>query len=208
MQRLHRTARALGIPWPAEQLYPEFIRSLDPALPAHAAMVDACTRLLRGSGYVAFDGAVPADPEHAALVEEYAHVTAPLRRLGDRYAGEVCVALSAGTEIPEWVLAALPDLPAEMQSSGSRAGRYERAVLDLVEAGVLAERVGEEFDAVVIDVDEKDDRRGTVLVTDPDVEARVVSASGPLPLGTGVRVRLTTADLAERRVEFTLSNAP
>lgn len=208
VQRLHRTARALGIPWPAEQLYPEFIRSLDPALPAHAAMVDACTRLLRGSGYVAFDGAVPADPEHAALAEEYAHVTAPLRRLGDRYAGEVCVALSAGTEIPEWVLAALPDLPAEMQSSGSRAGRYERAVLDLVEAGVLAERVGEEFDAVVIDVDEKDDRRGTVLVTDPDVEARVVSTSGPLPLGTGVRVRLTTADLAERRVEFTLSNAP
>lgn len=28
VQRLHRTAKALGIAWPAEQLYPDFIRSL------------------------------------------------------------------------------------------------------------------------------------------------------------------------------------
>ena len=100
LQRLHRTARALGIEWPAEQLYPDFIRALDPTIPAHAAMVVACTRLLRGSGYVGFNGEVPAQPQHAALVSEYAHVTAPLRRLGDRYAGEICVALCAGTEVP------------------------------------------------------------------------------------------------------------
>jgi exoribonuclease R len=66
VQRLHRTAKALGIDWPAEQLYPDFIRSLDPAKPNHAAMVMACTRLLRGSGYVGFDGEVPAQPEHSA----------------------------------------------------------------------------------------------------------------------------------------------
>ena len=48
--RLHRTAHALGIAWPAELLYPDFIRTLDPARPHHAAMVVACTRLLRGSG--------------------------------------------------------------------------------------------------------------------------------------------------------------
>ncbi len=33
IQRLHRTARALGVEWPAEQLYPDFIRSLDASLP-------------------------------------------------------------------------------------------------------------------------------------------------------------------------------
>ena len=59
VQRLHRTARRCGIEWPAEQLYPDFIRSLDPSKPHHAAMVVACTRLLRGSGYVAFNGEVP-----------------------------------------------------------------------------------------------------------------------------------------------------
>ncbi|GAA1807234.1 RNB domain-containing ribonuclease [Nocardioides hankookensis] len=203
VQRLHRTARALGIEWPAELLYPDFIRSLDPSIPAHAAMVNACARLLRGSGYVAFDGEVPAQPLHSALAEEYAHVTAPLRRLGDRYAGEVCLALCAGTEIPDWVHAALPGLPKTLQGSASKAHAYERAVLDLVEAGVLADDVGETFAGVVVDVDEKDPHRGVVVVHDPDVEARVVSGA-PLPLGTDVRVRLSVADVATRKVEFTL----
>ncbi|MGE5720672.1 MAG: ribonuclease catalytic domain-containing protein, partial [Nocardioidaceae bacterium] len=103
VQRLHRTARALGIDWPAELLYPDFIRSLDPTRPEHAAMVVASTRLLRGSGYVGFNGAVPEQAEHSALASEYAHVTAPLRRLVDRYALEISLALCAGTEVPGWV---------------------------------------------------------------------------------------------------------
>jgi len=206
VQRLHRTARALGIDWPAEQLYPDFIRTLDPSIAAHAAMVNACTRLLRGSGYVAFDGETPAQPLHSALAEEYAHVTAPLRRLGDRYTGEVCVALCAGTEVPDWVRSALPGLPKTLQASGSRAHAYERAVLDLVEAGVLAGRIGEEFAGVVVEVEGDDPRRGVVVVHDPDVEARVV-AGAPLPLGTDVRVRLTVADVGARRVEFVLVQA-
>jgi exoribonuclease R len=201
VQRLHRTARALGIEWPAEQLYPDFVRSLDPAIPAHAAMVNASARLLRGSGYVAFDGEHPAQPLHAALAEEYAHVTAPLRRLGDRYAGEVCVALCAGEEVPDWVRAALPGLPKTLQTSAQRARAHERAVLDLVEAGVLADRIGEVFSGVVVDVDEDDEHRGVVVVHDPDVEARVVS-SAPLPLGTDVQVRLSAADVETRKVEF------
>ena len=204
VQRLHRTARALGIDWPAEQVYADFVRSLDPAVPAQAAMVNACARLLRGSGYVAFDGETPADPHHAALASEYAHVTAPLRRLGDRYAGEVCLALCAGTEVPDWVRAALPGLPKTLQASASRANTYERAVLDLVEAGVLRHRVGEEFAGVVVDVDEKDPQRGVVVLQEPAVEARVVSAS-PLPLGTDVTVRLAVADVDERKVEFELA---
>lgn len=203
VQRLHRTAHALGIEWPAEQVYPDFVRSLDPAKPAHAAMVNACARLLRGSGYVAFDGETPAEPLHAALASEYAHVTAPLRRLGDRYAGEVCLALCAGTEVPAWVLAGLPGLPKTLQASAQRAHTYEKAVLDLVEAGVLQQQVGEEFAAVVVDVDEKEPTRGVVVLQEPAVEARVV-ASSPLPLGTDVTVRLTVADVATRKVEFEL----
>ena len=34
IQRLHRTARALHLDWPAEELYPDFVRSLDPRKPA------------------------------------------------------------------------------------------------------------------------------------------------------------------------------
>jgi exoribonuclease R len=203
VQRLHRTAHALGIGWPAELLFADFIRTLDPARPQHAAMISACTRLLRGSGYVAFDGETPAQPLHSALNAEYAHVTAPLRRLGDRYASEICVALCAGEDVAAWVRAGLANLAQEMQESSQRANRYERMVLDLVEAGLLQHRVGESFAAVVVEVDGKDPTRGTVTVPDPAVEAPVVSAS-EIPLGTDVRVRLTTADLAQRKVEFTL----
>lgn len=201
VQRLHREARALGIDWPAEMLYPDFIRTLDPAHPKHAAMVLACTRLLRGSGYVAFDGEVPADPQHAALASEYAHVTAPLRRLGDRYAGEVCLALCAGDDVPAWVLAALPGLPRTLQDSARRARQYENGVLNLVEAGLLASRVGEEFDGVVVDVDDDQPTRGTITLRDPAVEAPVRSER-ELPLGTEVRARLTLADVQARKVEL------
>jgi exoribonuclease R len=203
VQRLHRTARGLGIAWPAELLYPDFVRSLDPTRPDHAAMVVACTRLLRGGGYTAFDGELPEQPLHAALAAEYAHVTAPLRRLGDRYAGEVCVALCAGTEVPDWVRAALPALPGELQRSGRVASAYERGVLDLVEAGVLRGRVGEEMDAVVVDVQEGRPSRGRVVVAGPAVEAPVEADEGTvLPLGQDLRVRLVEADVAERRVLF------
>ena len=200
--RLHRTAKALRIDWPAEQVYPDFIRSLDPRLPHHAAMVVACTRLLRGSGYVAFDGEVPAQPEHAALASEYAHVTAPLRRLGDRYAGEVCLALCAGTEVPSWVLDRLEGLPKTLAASGHLAHDYEKAVLDLVEAAVLHPHVGERFAGVVVQVDERDPHSGDVVVQEPAIEAPVTGQD--LPLGTDVTVTLAEADVTKRTVRFSL----
>jgi exoribonuclease R len=201
---LHRTAAALRIEWPAEQPYQDFIRSLDPKRPTHAAMVDACATLLRGAGYVAFEGALPEQPEHAGLASEYAHVTAPLRRLGDRYAGEICVALCAGEPVPEWVRAALHDLPKQMADADRRAHRFDRAVLDLVEAGVLAPRVGQSFSGVITDVDGKDHRRGFVTIQSPAVEAPV---SGPseLPLGQPVTVTLVEADVSKRSVRFGLA---
>jgi exoribonuclease R len=204
LQRLHRIARALHIDWPAEQLYPDFIRGLDSRKPAEAALITACARLLRGSGYVAFDGDMPADPIHAALASEYAHVTAPLRRLGDRYAGEICLALCAGTDVPAWVLAQLKDIPDVLRDAGRRASQYEAMVLDLVEAGILHQRVGESFEGVVTDVDEKNAMRGKVTIQEPAVEARLTAAN-PLPLGTEAQVRLTQADLASRSVLFELA---
>lgn len=204
VQRLHRTARALGIEWPAEQLYPDFVRTLDPSRPTHAAMIVACTRLLRGAGYVTFNGELPEQAQHSALASEYAHVTAPLRRLADRYAGEICVALCAGTEVPDWVLAAMPDLPRTMTDSGRRANQYENAVVDLCEAELLHDRVGETFTAVVVDLDDKDKTKGDVTIQDPAIEATVTS-SHELPLGDEVRVELVKADPRTRTVELRLA---
>ena len=199
LRRLHAVARALGIRWPAELDYPEFVRTLDASRPVDAAMLNACTVLFRGAGYAAFDGSVPEDPEHAALASDYSHVTAPLRRLVDRYAGEVCLALCAGTPVPDWVRKALPTLPEEMARADAAAHRYERAVVDWVEACILERRVGEVFTGTVVEVD-PEHHRGTVVIQQPAVEARV-SGDG-LPLGHELRVRLTQADPEQGRVTF------
>ncbi|MDQ6935681.1 MAG: RNB domain-containing ribonuclease [Actinomycetota bacterium] len=203
VKRLHRAAKALHIDWPAEELYPDFVRSLDASKPNHAAMISACTSLLRGAGYVGFDGAVPAQPEHAALASEYAHVTAPLRRLVDRYGLEVCVALSAGTSVPSWVLEKLDELPKTMQQADRRSHQYENAVLDLVEAETLKARVGERFAGVVLELAADDPHEGRVMISEPAVEANVAGAE-PLPVGEEVDLTLAEADPATRVVRFTL----
>ncbi|MGW2249922.1 RNB domain-containing ribonuclease [Kitasatospora sp. NPDC001660] len=205
--RLHRIAAALDVAWPDGLPYQELIRSLDPDAPLNAAFLNECTGLLRGAGYHAFDESrglpAPADPGHAALAAPYAHCTAPLRRLGDRFAQEVCAAVAAGEDVPDWTRDALPAVPALMASGDRRSAEVERACVDLVEAELLTGRQGEDFTAVVIDVDEKRPS-GTVQLREPAVRARCDSAYGPaaLPLGGIVRVRLETADPATRTVRF------
>ncbi len=203
VERLRRTARALGLDWPGAQGHADFIRSLDPSKPAEAAMVVACTSLLRGAGYASFDGPVPDLTEHAALASPYAHVTAPLRRLVDRYGLEVCTALCAGEKVPDWAMHRLSDVPDIMTDSGRRANAYENAMLNLVEAETMKPRIGEQFEGVVTELDHDDQRKGTVMIREPAVEA-TVSSQSPLPVGEDVTVTLTEADPATRKVRFTL----
>ncbi|MGW4796431.1 RNB domain-containing ribonuclease [Nonomuraea sp. NPDC004297] len=198
---VRRVAAALDVPWPEGAGYGDVVHGLDPKTGRHAAFMHESKVLLRGAGYVAFDGAPPRLAEHAAVGAPYAHVTAPLRRLVDRYATEVCLAVAAGEPVPSEVRAALAALPELMSASGRRAGGVERACVDLVEAFLLRDRVGQAFQAVVIDVDE---RRGggQVQLAEPAVIAR---CDGALPLGEQVTVRLSRADPATREVRFTLA---
>lgn len=203
LERLRITARALGIDWPVGMDYPAFIRSLDPCDGRHVAMLTASTSVLRGAGYAAFDSSLPAQPMQSAIAAEYTHVTAPLRRLVDRYTGEVCVALCAKQPVPQWALTALPGLPATMQASGHRAHQYEKAVLDLAEAAALAARIGEKFAGAIVEV-AADASKGTVMLRDPAVEAAV---TGPpaLQLGADVTVTLVEADPVKRLTRFLLA---
>ena len=206
--RLRRVAAALGIDWPAAQPYPELVRGLDHAVPAHAAFMDQAMSLFRGSGYLAFGAGgvgVPADDEasdaeeavHSAIAARYAHVTAPLRRLVDRYGEEVCVAACAQAPVPEWVLQALPDLPDVMEQTGKRARAIGRGALTALEALVLRGHEGEVFDGVITS---ERDGRGELVLTEPAVVTEVRRGSGQsgdrLPVGERVRVRLLSADPA------------
>jgi exoribonuclease R len=201
--RLRRTAKALRIDWPHHVSYAQLIRSLDPHLPHHAAFLQECTTLLRGAGYTVFrDGVLPEVTSHAAVAAPYAHCTAPLRRLVDRYASEICLAAAAGQTPPDWVLAALGELPKEMAEGTRRAGTVERECVDIVEAALLKDRVGDIFDACVVDVQEREPTVGTIQLEVPAVVARVEGGTARLPLGERLRVRLTQADPGTAKVRF------
>jgi exoribonuclease R len=200
--RLRRTARALHIDWPHHVSYAALVRSLDPHLPHHAAFLQECTTLLRGAGYTVFrDGALPAITTHSAVAAAYTHCTAPLRRLADRYASEICLAAAADRPVPDWVLAALDTLPARMAEGTRRAGTVERECVDIVEAALLKDRVGEVFDGWVVDVQERKPAVGTVQLESPAVIGRV-EGNDRLPLGERLRVRLTRADPGVAKVRF------
>lgn len=183
-ERLRRVAAALEIAWPADEPVGDLIRRLDPRRPRDAALLEEAATLLRGAGYVAFDGAPPADAGHAGVAAPYSHVTAPLRRLADRYATLLCLGAAAP---------GLETVPAEMAAGGRAAGAVERACVDLVEALVLAPSVGERFPATVVD-------RNEVQLTEPAVRARC-DCDGIEP-GQELVVRLVEADPARRQVRF------
>jgi len=201
--RLRRTAHALHIDWPHHVSYAQLIRLLDPHRPHHAAFLQECTTLLRGAGYSVFrDGRLPEITSHAAVAAPYAHCTAPLRRLVDRYASEICLAAVAGQAPPDWVLAALDELPKEMAEGSRRAVSVERECVDIVEAALLKDRVGDVFDGCVVDVEEHQPTAGTVQLESPAVVARIEGGTSPLPLGERLRVRLTQADPGAAKVRF------
>jgi exoribonuclease R len=189
---------ALGLPWPDDVPYGEYLRGLDHTDPRALAVMQAATGLFRGAGYVVMDGEAPSDPTQSAVAAPYAHTTAPLRRLVDRWVLVICEALSSGSEVPGWARRSLRELPSIMGATSRVASQLGAESVDRVEAALLADRVGDVFAATVLSV------RGegmTVQLADPAVVASVPRPDGVLP-GTVVRLRLTGTDIPTGRVTF------
>ncbi|WP_157124254.1 RNB domain-containing ribonuclease [Nocardia pseudovaccinii] len=136
--------------------------------------------------------------QHSAIGAPYAHVTAPLRRLADRFATEICLARCAGTEVPQWVRDGLVPTAESMKRSDSIAGKVERACIDLTEATLLAERSGATFEAVVVR-EANGTRPAEVFIADPPVVGPCIGAP---PEGEQVQVRLVAADPTTRKISF------
>lgn len=202
--RLRRAAATIGVPWEDGVSYPEFVRSLEPNDPRELAVLMKCTILFRGASYLPFDGELPeGNLEHSALGDEYAHTTAPLRRLVDRYVLETCLALTSGAEVPGWVRDGLDELPSQMARSGQKEGAYERGVFDVAEALVLQDREGQFMEGTLVDVNPKS-RRGTVQIPDSAVELAV--NADPADVGKTIRVRIDEVDIAAGSVRLTRVN--
>lgn len=195
LNRLRRQARALGIDWPEAESYAGFLDSLNVSEPAHAALMHEATGVGRGAGYTFFDGEPPSDPGHFSIAANYAHATAPLRRLQDRFVSECCLAAHAGSPLPDWVRTGLPALPEAMAAGAHRANEVERGVVDLVEAMLLEGREGQSFAAIVVD-------KGLLQLREPAVRARIAEECPPP--GSEVTVRLERADPSARAVVFSV----
>ena len=200
LESLQTASRSLGVAWADDTSYPDWVRSLDPGLPTNLALLHAAARTLRGASYASFDGTPPVQGRHAAIAAPYAHVTAPLRRLVDRFANECVLAACAGRRPPGWVIDALADLPTTMASTGRRASGVDHACVDLVEAAILESRVGDTFEATVTEV--RRDGTAVVQLVDPAVVGLL--APGPSLAGDGVRVRVDAADPSCRSTTFSL----
>lgn len=190
LARFRAQVAAIGCPWPKSQPYGEYLRALDHDDPRGLAAIHAAASLFRGAGYTAFDGAPPEHSTQAAVAAPYAHTTAPLRRLVDRFVLVTCEALVNGRPVPQWVREALPTLPKIMGRSDGVASRLEHASVDAIEAALLVPHVGEKFDAVVISAK---DGGGVIQLTDPVVTAAI---EGQVTPGEAIAATLVTADIA------------
>ncbi|MDP9421224.1 MAG: RNB domain-containing ribonuclease [Pseudomonadota bacterium] len=197
IRRLRHTANALNIQWPKSESLQQLERRLDAANPADAALMLAIRRASPGAGYEPFREG--ARPWHSAVAASYAHATAPLRRLADRYVVEAALAVANGRPAPESVQAAFERLPGVMQKADAMAGQIGRAVVDLAEAASLHGREGERFQAIVTDTDERGAR---LQLSSPPVVVRIKSNS--LKPGDELTVRLETAEPATRSVRLSV----
>jgi exoribonuclease R len=202
IEAFRRAARTMGFTWPGGMSYPDFIRSLDVSHPRITSLLWQARRVNRGADYLAFDGELPADHLHHALAMPYAHVTAPLRRLADRYVLELLVRLSAGERPTEDEVHTLRRLPPLMDEAERREGKFERRAVDIAEAWVLRERVGERFAATVLGFG---DRGVEVQIEDPPVRAVATARGRRLEPGESVQVTLDRVSVQEGRVFFTLA---
>jgi exoribonuclease R len=189
-------AGLLGFDWPADALLAEVAREARD----HPEVLALMRRAMGHAGYLAFHGPPPPGHEHAGLQAAYAHVTAPLRRLADRYALDLLVELAAGASPTDPEMATLDRLPQVMTAAESRAGRLEHELIDAAEARTLEHRVGEQFEGVVLAADE---RGATVQLARPAVIARV-GGSVPAP-GTRVILRLVAVDPRARALHLELA---
>ncbi|HEU4557386.1 MAG TPA: RNB domain-containing ribonuclease [Longimicrobium sp.] len=203
IRTFRRAARALGFAWAPATPYAEFIRSLDLSRPNVAPLVWQAKRVSRGADYLAFDGAVPPSPEHSALAMLYAHCTAPLRRLADRYVLDLVADLEAGRQPSAGERAVLPKVAAVMNETETRGGRLERAVVDVAEAWLLRDRVGERFNATVLGIR---DGKVEVQIDDPPVRVEVKRGRDAqwLDLGETVEAVLAGVQVEEGKTVFEL----
>jgi VacB/RNase II family 3'-5' exoribonuclease len=154
---------------------------------------------LLGSGEYALQRPGDQGAGHFGLaVRDYTHSTAPNRRFPDLLTQRLLKsALHGGA--PPYRDDELAALARNCTAQEGNAAKVERQVLKSAAALLLAQRVGERFDAIVTGASEK----GTwVRLLQPPVEGKVVRGFERLDVGDRVRVELVRTDAERGFIDF------
>jgi VacB/RNase II family 3'-5' exoribonuclease len=157
----------------------------------------AIIKLLGRGEYVAEGPGVPS--VHFALAaHEYSHATAPNRRYPDILIQRLLKAALAG-QPPPYPVPALSALAQHCTDQEDAANKVERLTKKAAAALWLADRIGQQFDAIVTGAGAK----GTwVRLTSMPVEGRLERGAQGLDVGDRVHVRLVSTDAPRGFIDF------
>jgi len=194
IERLRRQAKVMGLHWSDSQTLSDLQRTLSPDNLLHQQFLLEARRSGGRATYACYSN--DKKPWHSAIAATYVHATAPMRRLADRYSLELAWLVANRKSIPDPLHAAIQQLPKVMEKSEQRASNVDRAVIDLIEAVSLQNRIGEILEAEVIDAE-----AGIVETTDFAIRSRAAQLKSAKN-GDRVRVRIDEADPKSRRVRL------
>ena len=177
----------------------EFLKARRQAEPDVFADLSLSVLKLLGRGEYIADGPGGEEEGHFALAQSnYTHSTAPNRRFPDLVTQRLVKAALGNVRAP-YSLAELTPLAEHCTRQEDAANKVERRVRKSAAALWLADRIGQEFDAVVTGASEK----GTwVRLLRPPVEGKLERGFEGLDVGDRLRVRLVKTDAERGFVDF------
>jgi exoribonuclease-2 len=154
---------------------------------------------LLGPGEYALDRPGHDPGGHFGLAtQDYTHATAPNRRYADLVTQRLVKAVLVGAPAP-YTDDELTVIAAHCTVREDAARAVERTARKTAAAVLLADHVGETYDAIVTGVAKK----GTfVRLVSPAAEGRVVRGETGMDVGEQVRVRLLSVDAAKGFIDF------
>jgi exoribonuclease R len=131
-------------------------------------------------------------------VADYVHSTAPNRRFADLVTQRMLRAATSGGA-PPYSDQELIEIASRCTERGEAARKVERTMRKVAGASMLAERVGEDFAAIVTAASPK----GIYArILNPPVEGRIVRGGRGLDVGDTVRLKLVVADPVRGFIDF------
>ncbi len=201
--RIVEIAAGYGISLPGAPSAPalaEFLAARRAADPTRFPDLSLSIVKLLGPGEYVLDRTGPDDDQgHFGLAaHDYSHATAPNRRYADLVTQRLLKAAIAGAPAPytDDELTVIAALCTERENA---ANRVERIARKSAAALLLADRIGQPFDAIVTGAS----KDGTyVRLLSPPAEGRVIRGEQGMDVGERVCVRLVGVDSARGRIDF------